>query len=99
MKTKISCFKITHHALLRIWERSVFEDTLLAVIPHVICTNCKKDIIIISASFLKKKGIKCKKNIYLVIVAKKNIIKTCFWSIDPEYLYSTEMFAHFQILK
>lgn len=99
MTTKILAFRKTDHFLLSQWDRSIHDEILYKVLPYIECTSCKKDVIIVKPSFLKRKGIKVKNNNSLIIITSHNVLLTCYWCNHPDYLLSKEMFSHFQNLK
>lgn len=99
MTTQILGYRKTDHFLYRQWDRSIHDQILYKILPYIQCTNCTKDIIIVSASFLKRNGVKVKENKSLVIIASKNVLSTCYWCDYPEYLLIKEPYSHFQKLK
>lgn len=99
MTTQILNFKKTNHFLYSQWDRSIHDEILYKVLPYVACTTCKKDVVIVCPSFLKRKGIKSKNRESLIIITSNNTLTTCYWCDHPDYLYSKEPFAHFQNLR
>lgn len=99
MNKQILNYRKTNHFLYSQWDRSIHDEILYKVLPYVECTTCKKDVIIVSHSFLKRKGIILRKRESLIIITSNKTLTTCYWCDHPDYLYSKEPFSHFQNLK
>lgn len=98
MTTQILNYKKTNHFLFSQWDRSINDQILQKILPFLECISCKKDVIIVSPNFLKRKGIFRKGHESLIIITKQNLLITCYWCNHPDYLLSTEPYAHFQKL-
>ncbi|HTO35839.1 MAG TPA: hypothetical protein VLZ72_06355 [Flavobacterium sp.] len=98
MKTQILNFRKTDHFLYRQWDRKIDDQLLSQVLQYVNCTKCKKDVVIAFPSFLKSLGIKTKPNECLILILSRNALVTYYWCNHPDYLYTKEKNAHFQIL-
>ena len=98
MPTQILGFRLSHHFMLKIWERMVDNQLLYNVLPEVkVCKDAKK-IVIITPSFLIKKGFPPKSDTCLVIVIQNKLLDTAFWCDHPNYLFKKEKQSEFQII-
>lgn len=98
MNTQILNFKKTDHFLLKQWDRKIEDKALYRILPFVECSNCEKDIVIVSPSFLETKDITNNNRQCLIIVIKTKILLTAYWCDHPNYLFTKEKDAHFQLL-
>lgn len=98
MNTQILNFKKTDHFLLKQWERKIDDKTLYRILPFVECCKCEKDIVIVSPSFLKTIGIINNNRQCLILVIKAKLLLTAYWCDHPNYLFTKEKDAHFQLL-
>lgn len=98
MPDRIFEFYLTHHFMLRGWDRSIDIPTLKKLLPHVDASNSDKKMIVVTPSFYNSKGIEGKPNQCLVLVIKRNYIKTGFWCNNPNYLFKKDREAEFQWL-
>ena len=98
MNNQFLNFYLSHHFMLRGWDRSIDKTLLYKVLPFVKCTECDKDVILVYPSFLKVRGIARDDRHVLVLIIKKNVIVTAYWCDHPNYLFNREKDAHFQTL-
>lgn len=98
MNNQILQFYLTDHFMKRGWERTIDKPLLYKMLPHVECTNCDTDIVLVFPSFLQKKGLglDCKKCLLLVIRSK--VIITAYWVTNPNYTFNKKENPHYQIL-
>ena len=98
MQNQILQFYLSHHFMLRGWDRSIDKPLLYKVLPFVECTKCEKDVVFLLPSFLQKKGIaKDDKNCLLLVLSGKLIV-TAYWCKDPNYIFDKNDNPHFQLL-
>lgn len=79
MNNKILSFFLSHHFLLRGWERTINKPLLYKVLPHV--EYNKDDVMVIAfPSFLMRIGVEINNNRQcLVLVIKNQVIVTGYW--------------------
>lgn len=97
MKTRILDFFISQHSMLRQWERGIDEDLLKCALSKVTPSTKSKKVAICIPSFVNR----CQKSTYkgfLVMILKRQLLKTAFWCSDPNYLFEKESNADFQII-
>lgn len=98
MKIRLLNFRKTDHFYFRQWDRNIDDQMLCKILPYVECSECVKDVIIAHPTFLRRRGINAKSNECLVVIISHNVLITCYWCNDIDYLYSKDAHAHFQEL-
>jgi hypothetical protein len=98
MNRNILQFVLSNHFLHRRWERGIDRVILYKILRFVKCTKCEKDVIIVLPSFLEKKGIRNEDAKTLILILSGKLIKTVFWSDDPNYFFDKKENQHYQLL-
>ncbi len=98
MPNQILEFYLSHHFILRAWDRSIDTPLLYKVLPHITVSKKEKKLAIVNPSFLNIKGITTKPSNCLVLVLKYKLLKTAFWCDHPDYLFQKEKSSDFQII-
>lgn len=98
METQILEFRKTNHFMFSQWDRSIDDKMLYAILPFVKCNKCEKDVVFVMPSFLNRRGISTDEKNSLILIIKYKLLLTAYWCDHPDYLYSKEAYAHFQIL-
>jgi len=98
MKNQILNYYLSDHFMLRGWDRSIDKPQLYKILPYVKCTKCDKDVILVYPSFLKARGIERDDIHVLVIIIRRNVIVTAYWSDKPNHLINKEKEGHLQTL-
>jgi len=97
MQNQILQLYLSHHFMLRRWDRSIDKQLLYKVLPYVECTKCEKDVVIVLPSFLKKKGIDRDDKQCLLLVVSGKLLVTAYCCKDPNYIFDKKDKPHFQI--
>lgn len=84
--------------MLQGWNRSIDTPVLYKILPEVNISRADKKILIVTPSYLQRKGITSEANKCLVFVFKSRLIATAYWCEDPNYLFNKEKKSEFQIL-
>lgn len=98
MNNQILNFFLSHHFMLRGWDRSIDKTMLYKVLPYVECTKCEKDVVFVLPSFLKRQGIYRDERQCLLLVISGKLIVTAYWCKDPNYIFNKKDNPHYQIL-
>jgi len=98
MQNRILQFHLSHHFLLRGWDRSIDKAILYKVLPFVECTKCEKDVVTVFPSFLQKREIVRDDKQCLIIVLAGKLIVTAYWCKDPNHILNKTDKLHYQIL-
>lgn len=98
MQNQILQFYLSHHFMLRGWDRSIDKTLLYKVLPFVECTKCEKDVVFVLPSFLQKRGIARDDKQCLLLVLSGKLLVTAYWCKDPNYIFNKNESPHFQIL-
>lgn len=98
MTEQVLEFYLTHHFMLRGWDRSIDRNILKKLLPFVNVSNSDKKLVVITPAFYNSRGISGKPKHCLVLVLKQKLIKTGFWCDHPNYLFKKEQGAEFQWL-
>ena len=96
MQDQICEFYLSHHFMLRGWDRTIDNGILYKVLPEVTISHEQKKLAIVTPSFLEQRGIAKATGRCLVIVLTQKLIKTAFWCKDPNYLHRKEKQADIQ---
>lgn len=96
MQNQILQFYLSHHFMLRGWDRSIDRTLLYKVLPEVTVSKEEKKIAIVTPAFLTNKGICVKEKYCLVIVLKHKLLKTVFWCANPNKLHKKERQAEIE---
>ncbi len=97
MTSEILSFTNTDHFLYRQWDRKIDDLLLGKILPYVSYRKNQKEVTIAFSSFLKSNRIKSKNNNCLILITRGDVILTCYWCNDPEYLYNRDKNTNFQI--
>ncbi len=100
MKTTIFDYAKTEHFMLRQWDRSIEDNLLKEVLPHIRLNkkNKIKKVTFVLPSFLKKKGASIGDKMSLVLISRNNPLITGYWCDHPNYLFDKEKNANYQII-
>lgn len=98
MENRVFEFYLSHHFMLRGWDRSIDITALKKLLPFVSASDTEKKLIVVTPAFYQAKGIEGKPNHCLVLVLKQKLIKTVFWCNHPNYLFKKDRDAEFQLL-
>lgn len=98
MTVNILNYRKSNHFLLKQWDRCIEDTFLYKVLPYIDQLKSGKNIIIAKPIFLNRKGIVMDSMISLVVVIKENLLITCYWCHNPEYLIKKEHNAFFNVL-
>lgn len=99
MQNQIFEFYLTHHFMLRGWDRKVDKTLLKKVLPFVTVNYESKKLVIVTPSFLAKKGVSwAAAESCLVLVLRCKTIKTAYWTDCPNRLFKKEKNVDFQII-
>lgn len=98
MQEQILQFRLSHHFMLRGWDRSIDKSLLYKVLPFVECSTCEKDVVFVLPSFLQKNGIARGNKQCLLLVLAGNVLVTAYWCKDPNYIFEKKENPHFQLL-
>ena len=98
MPERVLEFYLTHHFMLKGWDRSIDKTVLCKVLPFVHASNADKKLVVVTPAFYNSKGVTGRPNHCLVLVLKQKLIKTGFWCDHPNYLFKKDREAEFQWL-
>lgn len=98
MCKQILNFYVTGHFMYRGWDRCIDDQVLYKVLSFVDIVDVEKKIVVITPSFLSARQIVSRNNDCLILVLQQNLLKTCYWCNDPNYLFKKEKQAEFQWL-
>ncbi|MEI7736806.1 MAG: hypothetical protein WCI49_15165 [Ferruginibacter sp.] len=98
MCKQILNFYLSDHAMYRCWDRIIDSVVLYKILPFVNAVDAEKQIVVITPSFLTERQIAFRNNACLILVLQQNLLITCYWCKDPNYLFKTEKHAEFQWL-
>ena len=96
MPNQILEFYLSHHFMLRGWDRKIDTALLYKVLTQVSVNKDEKKIVIVTPSFLSQSGDYVKEKNCLVIVITHKLLKTAFWCDHPNYLHKKEKEADIQ---
>jgi len=98
MSKKILNFFVSDHFMQRGWDRRIDSEILYKVLPFVNPVEANKKLVVVTPSFLAVKKISSRNDDCLILVLQQNLLKTCYWCKDPNYLFKKEKHAEFQWL-
>lgn len=96
MSKQILEFYLSHHFMMRGWDRNINESVLYKLLPYVDSSRSEKKLVVFTPSFYISKGIKGKPNQCLVLIIRNKLIATGYWCENPNYLFKKESKADFQ---
>lgn len=98
MYNQILEFHLSHHFMLRGWDRNIDATILNKVLTHVTVSKQEKKLAIITPSFFSQIGIAVKTNSCSVILLNHKLLKTAYWCEHPNYFFKKEKETEFQII-
>lgn len=98
MPERIFEFFLSHHFMMRGWDRSIDRFVLKRLLPDVNGSKTGRKIIVITPAYYQSKGIDVGKDRCLILILNRNTIATGYWSKNPNCLITKERDTELQLL-
>ena len=98
MNRNILNFILSDHFLLQGWKRGIDKPLLYKILPFITDSQKGKKVSLVIPSFFSRKEIQVNNGQFLIIITAGQVLKTAFWSNDPNYLISKETSSDFQLI-